>query len=157
MNSIENRPQSKNFTLEQANASLPLVRAIAGDWIRLSREVIECKERLDWLIGNRRLQKGDFYGEELLETERELARDIQQVNEYVEELRALGVEPQPGGMVGFPSNLDGSPIFLSWKYNEPEVLYWYEQQENSLNRKPLYRGRTGSSPNTSDGSLFSTS
>ena len=43
----------KIFTVESANASLPLVRAIVKDLAQLSREVVERRERLALLLAAR--------------------------------------------------------------------------------------------------------
>jgi len=130
------------FTLEQANAALPLVRAIATDLAHLSREVIERRERLAHLRGGRELKSYGPYSEEMAHVEAELERDSQRLQEYVEELRELGVEPKngPEGLVDFPCEMDGRLVWLCWKLGEPEVLYWHELEAGFSGRQPLVAG-----------------
>ena len=129
----------KVFTVEQANAALPLVRAIATDLARLSSDVIERRERLSFLIGGRDRGVKDAYGEELAHVQEELQRDSERLQEYVEELRELGVEPKngPEGLLDFPAVMDGRPVFLCWKLGEPEVLHWHELEAGFRGRQPL--------------------
>ncbi len=132
---------SKFFTIEEANATLPLVKAIATDLATLSREVIERRERLATLHNNRRPSKTlDAYGEELVQIEDELTKDAQRLREYVEELRALGVEPKngPEGLIDFPCQMDGRAVYLCWKLGEPEILHWHEIDAGFRGRQPLY-------------------
>lgn len=130
------------FSIEQANAALPLVRAIATDLAQLSREVIERRERLAHLRGGRELKSYGPYSEELAQVEQELEKDGQRLQEYVEELRELGVEPKngPEGLVDFPSMMDGRLVWLCWKLGEPEVLYWHELEAGFAGRQPLVAG-----------------
>lgn len=131
----------KLFTVEQANATLPLVRAIVRDLAALSSEVIERRQRLTVLLAGR--QRGsDVYGEELAQIEEELEKDSHRLQEYVEELRQLGVEPKNGpmGLVDFPSMMDGRVVYLCWKLDEPEVLYWHELDAGFRGRQPLAAG-----------------
>jgi hypothetical protein len=133
---------SKLFTPEQANAALPLVRSIATDLVRLSREVIERRERLELLSAGRSAAANDPYSEELAQIEEELEKDNAQLLEYVEELRALGVEPKSGpeGLFDFPSMMDGRIVFLCWKLGESEVTYWHELDGGFLGRQSLVAG-----------------
>jgi len=131
--------QRKLFTVEQANASLPLVRAIATDLAKLSRDVIERRERLSILLAGRDRDSRDLYGEELAHVEAELEKDTERLQEYVEELRDLGVDPKngPEGLIDFPALLDGRPIYLCWKLGEPEVLHWHDLDAGFRGRQPL--------------------
>jgi hypothetical protein len=127
------------FTVEQANATLPLVCAIVTDLADLSRELIERRRRLSFLFSGRDPNDRDLYHQELVQVEEDLEKDARRLREYVEELRALGVEPThgPEGIVTFPSMLDGRRMCLSWKLGEPEVLYWHEVDAGYRQRQPL--------------------
>ena len=134
---------AKLFTVEQANAALPLVKAITTDLVALSREVQERRQRLALLTSGRQQQNHrDFYSEELEQIEEELEKDGERLQDYVDELRALGVEPKSGvdGLIDFPSLLDGRIVFLCWKHGEPEVLHWHELDSGFAGRQPLVAG-----------------
>jgi len=135
MSRQSNKPK-KVFTIEEANASLPLVRAIVRDLSELSQEVIERRARLSHLLAGREISEEDPYSAELAHIESELERDGKQLQEYVEELRELGVEPKngPEGLVDFPSMKDGRVVYLCWKLGEPEIQFWHETDAG-------YRGR----------------
>jgi hypothetical protein len=141
MTSEPDRPH-KLFTVEQANAALPLVRAITTDLVRLSRELIERRERLALLSAGRNASAKDPYTEELAQIEEELDKDSDQLRAYVEELRALGVEPKSGpeGLVDFPSMMDDRLVYLCWKLGEPEVLHWHELNAGFGGRQSLIAG-----------------
>ena len=129
----------KVFTVEQANAALPLVRAITKDLAELSRDVIERRERLSLLLKGRERDKRDLYGEELAQVQEELERDTDRLQAYVEELRELGVDPKngPEGLIDFPAVMDGKAVYLCWKLGEPEVLHWHDLEAGFRGRQPL--------------------
>jgi hypothetical protein len=134
-----NHNHHRHFTVEQANAMLPLVRAVAKDLSDLSRDVIERRERLAHLLAGRNKQSTDLYGEELAQIEEELEKDGNRLREYVEELKRLGVEPKngPEGLVDFPTLIDGREAYLCWKLGEPEVLFWHELEAGFAGRQSL--------------------
>ena len=137
MNSTIQKP-AKLFTVEEANQMLPLIRAIASDLVALSAEVMERRHRLDFLTEGRDLSAGDVYGDELAEVEKDLERDTKKLQEYVDELRELGVESKgPEGLVDFPAIIEGRQAYLCWKLGEPEVLYWHEVDAGFEERQPL--------------------
>lgn len=129
----------KLFTVEMANAALPLVRAIVSDWSQLSAEVAERSERLAQLRRGRETRREDPYSEELRQVEQDLAGDAAKLSEYIGELEQLGVEPKSGtdGLVDFPAMLEGRPVYLCWKLGEPEVMYWHDLDAGFAGRQSL--------------------
>jgi hypothetical protein len=130
------------FTIEQANAMLPLVRAITTDLASLARDVVERRHRLALLTAGRDLKPGDPYSDELTQMEGELESDAARLQGYVEELRQLGVEPKGAveGLVDFPCQFDGRLVFLCWRLGEPELLYWHDLDSGFGGRQPLTAG-----------------
>jgi NADH-quinone oxidoreductase subunit A len=132
---------AKTFTIEQANAMLPLVRAITADLTALAREVVERRHRLEVVLAGRDLKAGDPYAEELAHVEAELNRDAIRLKGYLEELRELGVEPKGAidGLVDFPSLMDGRLVYLCWKLGEVEITHWHELEAGYAGRlSPAY-------------------
>jgi hypothetical protein len=137
--SDEGEIKRRLFTVEEANAMLPLVRAIVMDLSQLSKDVVERRERLGNLTANREHRPADFYSDEVAEIEAELERDTQQLYGYVEELRQLGVEPKngPEGLVDFPSLMDDRVVYLCWRLGEPEVMHWHDLDAGFAGRQSL--------------------
>jgi hypothetical protein len=131
--------ESKIFTLEQANAMLPLVRAIVRDLSELSRDVLDRRERLAFLAAGRDANSRDLYGDELTQIEEELHKDNDRLRDYVRELYELGVEPKngPEGLVDFRCLMEGRVVYLCWKYDEPEIRHWHELDAGFAGRQPL--------------------
>jgi hypothetical protein len=148
MDSASDQP-AKIFTIEQASAVLPLVKAITADIVQLSREVIDRRERLAVLTAGRTSKHQDLYGEELAQIEEELEKDTERLKEYVNELCDLGVEPKSGpeGLVDFPCLIDGRLAYLCWKHGEPEILYWHELDAGFQGRQPLMAAEIAGSDN----------
>ncbi|MDX1944875.1 MAG: DUF2203 domain-containing protein [Pirellulaceae bacterium] len=137
--SASNYQPAKLFTIEQANATLPLVRAITADLAALARDVMDRRHRLAKLTAGRDLKAGDPYSEELAQMEADLETDVARLQGYIEELTALGVEPKGAidGLVDFPSLMDGRIVYLCWKLGEPEVLHWHELEGGFAGRQSL--------------------
>ena len=133
---------TKLFTVEEANAMLPLVRAITGDMVALSRDVVDRRDRLNQINEHRESGSRDPYGDEVAQIEQELEKDVDRLNEYARELLQLGVEPKGAteGLVDFPCSMDGRIVYLCWRYGEPEVLYWHEINGGFAGRQPLTVG-----------------
>jgi hypothetical protein len=129
----------KHFTIQEANASLPLVRAIVKDLTELAGEVVQRRDRLSSLPPRGASGPNDPYREELVQIADELKKDSLRLREYVEELLELGVKPRSitQGLVDFPAVLDGRPVYLCWKLGEPEVLHWYDREASFGDRRRL--------------------
>jgi len=116
---------------------LPLVRAILSDLVDLSRQLTERRHRLSLLLGGEASYPRDPYHEELIQVREDLEKDGMRLHEYVEELRALGVEPKSGveGLVDFPAVLNGRKVYLCWKLGEARVLFWHDLEAGYAGRQ----------------------
>jgi hypothetical protein len=150
--SVEAYKPARLFTIEQANAMLPLVRAITSDLAVLAKDVVERRHRLALLVSGRDLKPGDPYSDELAQMEADLERDALRLQGYVDELRELGVEPKGAveGLVDFPCQLDGRLVLLCWKLGESEVLYWHDLDAGFAGRQPLTAGSVSGSYDLDD-------
>ena len=129
----------KYFTAAEANAALPLVRAIVRDVTALFHDLRDRHERLSRLRQAQGGALGDAYQEELQLIQDEFERDQTKMEEFVAELRNLGVElkdPETG-LVDFPSRMQGREVYLCWRYGEPEVGYWHELDAGFAGRQKL--------------------
>jgi len=141
MNRDEDHPQ-RIFTVDEANRTLPLVRAIVSDLAKLSSQVVERKHRVSQLLAGREPEVGDPYTDELADVERQLEADSSRLDGYRHELNELGVIPRngPDGLVDFPAILDGRPAYLCWKLGESEVLFWHDVDDGYAERQRLTAG-----------------
>jgi hypothetical protein len=134
------------FTVEEANATLPLVQAIVQDVVAVSQEIVERRERLAQIKAGRRGSANDAYSEELTQVEDELEAQRARLYEFADELRELGVELKDGlvGLCDFPSMMDDRVVYLCWKLGEPEVLHWHELDAGFSGRRSLAAGAVAS-------------
>ena len=125
----------KRFTVEQANATLPLVKRIVEDIVTQYRVWNEKLNEIDLVAASGRAADS--------ETADRLANEAQAIPREIEgfrrELSALGIEMKdPGmGLIDFPSAMGSRPIFLCWRLGEPEVAYWHEVHAGYAGRQPL--------------------
>ena len=135
-------PGKKFFTPAEANATLPLVRAIVTDITALARELRERQERLARIRPPERGRLGDAYEEELRQVREELEHDRERMLGYVEELSRLGVELKDAdtGLIDFPSRMNGREVYLCWRLGEPDVAHWHELNAGFTGRQKLLAG-----------------
>lgn len=135
----ESYQPKKVFTIEEANATLPLIKVIARDLVKLSGTMLERRERLEILKDGRDFAQGNPYDEELSAIEADLENDARRLRDYAQELTDLGVELKglPDGLIDFPCEMDGRIVYLCWKFGEPEVAHWHELDGGFRGRQPL--------------------
>lgn len=139
MNEVE-----QYFTVEEANARLPLVTRVVRDIVSLYGDVHERRRRLEEI----RLRRGDsdeagsLYREEVSEVEKDLRRDIEQLDGFVGELKSLNVLLKDPiiGRVDFPTKIDDQDACLCWQQGEAEILHWHPMESGCSERTALYEG-----------------
>jgi len=119
------------FTREEANLLLPRLRPL----LERAREVSA-------VLGDRERQKrlrsvtvGNGGGE----AAREMMAEGDELSRLVAEMRDLGVvvrDPSTG-LVDFPAERDGEPVFLCWRMDEDEVAHWHDRDSGFAGRQPL--------------------
>jgi hypothetical protein len=118
------------FTVEQANSSLVLVKRIVTDIVREFARLMECQ---------RRAELADERGSR---QQRERARQqvrhaFGRMQQLRDELEAMGVELKDWarGIVHFPARIDGKPVYLCWRHGEQRVGCWHERNAGFCDRK----------------------
>jgi hypothetical protein len=136
-----NRPlvDKKYFTVAEANATLPLVRAIVRDIAELAHDLQERQERLGRVKPASRSGAKDAHQEELEQAQADFERDQERLAEYEQELKDLGVELKDyfTGLIDFPSWMEDREVLLCWRMGEPEVAYWHELDAGFAGRQKL--------------------
>jgi hypothetical protein len=132
----------KQFTVAAANRTLPLVRMIVSDIVELYRDVRERRDRLAAMErgkGQIAVRPGDPYREEVEQVQRDLHKDEERLQGFVNELQEIGVELKDptSGLVDFPTSVNGQAAYLCWKLGEPEVGHWHGVDAGFSGRQPL--------------------
>ena len=134
---VQKKPRKKIFTLEQANAMLPLLRSVLRDVTDLAHDLRDRHQRLMNIQGQATL--GSAHEEEIQGILRELDRGQGRMAELQAELEELGVELKDyfKGLVDFRAIKDGEEVYLCWMLGEPTVAHWHELDTGFSGRKQL--------------------
>jgi hypothetical protein len=125
----------KRFTLDEANAMLPLVRSIVSDICEVFRTVTGRRTDLHRLLRKGARKAGQVYDDEVAESRADLQEEYDQIWRYREELESLGVflrQPEE-----FPASIVGRDAFFSWRLGEEHIQFWREAEAPLANRKAL--------------------
>lgn len=137
--------RKKYFTVDDANRTLPLVRAIVADVAQLANELQQRHDTWQRIRPGKQSGIGAAHAEELEQIQGELGRGAARLEELMDELRELGVEIKGlDGLVDFPCMMDGREVYLCWRLGETEVGHWHEIDTGFAGRQKLRRELTPS-------------
>ena len=113
----------KYFTPSEARKTLPLVRKIVKDILDTSREMRLVAEEVEGHAEkDPRIQK--------------MADDIEN---FMAELEDIGCFFKDWnfqiGLVDFPAIIDGKEVFLCWRSDEDDIMYYHEMETGFAGRK----------------------
>ena len=138
---VANRPEpgKKYFTVPEANARLPLVRAIVRDITELARSLNERQERLERVKPTERELRNEAHQEEVDQVVAEMERDHARLREFLIELKQLGIEMKDPfvGLIDFPCWMGNREVYLCWRLGEAEVGFWHELDAGFAGRQKL--------------------
>jgi hypothetical protein len=125
----------RTYTIDEANALIPQVRAVllqlAVQQRRLDASHAEMHRQLDAdgdpdsavAAGRQEAETADI---------REGMRTLlQHLSEMSVELRDLEL-----GLVDFPAERDGAPVWLCWRLADARVAFWHPTDEGYATRRP---------------------
>jgi hypothetical protein len=127
---------SAPWTVERANRALPLVKRIADDLVRTHATWQSLVEQFELAATRSSAAKPDAEADRL---EREVQRAAKEIQGFVGELTALGVECKSieSGLMDFPGEREGRLVYFCWKHGEAAVTHWHELDAGFAGRQPL--------------------
>lgn len=68
-----------------------------------------------------------------------LERMVADGNAIIEEIQNFGcvLKDIEAGIIDFPAEIDGRPVYLCWRCDDPWVMYYHELDAGFQGRKPL--------------------
>lgn len=130
----------KTFTLEKANALLPVVESLLDRAIeskaaaeRLEGELQSLRQRI-FVAGGMTV---DVAGVARNRTEAEAY--VQRAKEALSEIDSVGVQIKDldTGLLDFPCRVDGELVLLCWRRGESRIEYWHTLEAGFRGRQPL--------------------
>jgi hypothetical protein len=115
----------KYFTPAEASKTLPLVRKIVKDILDTSREMRLIADEIGSSVEkDPRIQR--------------LADDIEKFMLELEEIGCFFKDWNFSiGLVDFPAIIEGKEVFLCWRSDEDDILYYHEIETGFAGRKPI--------------------
>ena len=115
----------KIFTPAEATQTLPLVKQVVQDILALGREL-------------RGIQAKEIHSVDDQDRFHVLAGELEDLFGELEEVGCSFRAPDfEYGLVDFPSIIDGEPVHLCWRDDEPELRYYHGPLAGFAGRKPI--------------------
>lgn len=113
----------KYFTPSEARKTLPLVKKIVKDILDVSREM--------------RLIADEIGGQ--AEKDPRIQKFADDIENFMLELEEIGCYFKDWnfqiGLVDFPAMIDGEEVFLCWRSDEDDIVYYHEVEAGFAGRK----------------------
>jgi hypothetical protein len=128
-------PMPKTFTLEEARALLPQLRSLVSEMRDVKAKIDamqgDVAKARDVASGNGNVRDRSKIGEAEKLTAR-LTDLMEQVNELGCEIKGIDE-----GLIDFPAEREGRPVYLCWRLGEDEISYWHDLDTGFGGRQPL--------------------
>lgn len=130
----------KIFTLEEANALLPVVESLLDRAIRAKEEAERLEGEMQLLRHRIFLAGGmtvDVGG--IQRNRKETEGQLQTAKDALAEIDAIGVQVKDldTGLLDFPTRVDGELVLLCWRRGEARIEYWHTLEAGFRGRQPL--------------------
>lgn len=130
----------KTFTLEEAQAVLPVVESLLARTMEARRAAAEIERDLQQL-SQRIFLSGGMHVDVLAVNRDRVAHDQHNhhAGKLLAEIDSIGVEVKDldTGLLDFPYKLDDEVVLLCWKQGEQRITHWHTIQDGFRGRKPI--------------------
>ncbi len=125
------------FTLEDAERTLPLVRGIVADLVREYPEWRAAVSRYEALALAARADNGET--EEMQSALDDVNARAARIDGYLKELESIGCvfKGFDAGLVDFLSLRNDEPILLCWRLGEERITHWHPVDGGFEGRRPV--------------------
>ncbi len=129
------------FTLEEANALVPRLRALVQAQMERRSEIEQHIQKLAGLLGRvpEKIELVEGEPADVREAKREVLARVDAYRAGWAELEEIGaVLKDPNlGLVDFYGRVDGQLVWLCWRYGEDSVAHYHSLHEGFAGRKPI--------------------
>jgi hypothetical protein len=113
----------KYFTPSEAKKTLPLVSKIVKDILDTSREMRLIADEIGEKVENDpRIQK-------LADNVESFMQELEEIGCFFKDWNFLI------GLIDFPAIIDGKEVYLCWRSDEDDILYYHEMETGFAGRK----------------------
>ena len=130
------------FTMEQANAMIPVLSAMLRDIFSLNGRIKALAKDIEDLVeiwGKEVFEKGNRDHTLYIERSQKREEVFRELQGKINTIQAYGcfVKNIEHGLVDFLYECGGEYVHLCWKYGEPEIKFWHSMKEGFVGRRPI--------------------
>jgi hypothetical protein len=131
--------QPPTYTPEEANALLPWLRQTLADLRSVQQNIELSGLVLQRLAAHQRRRSAATVAEDMRMAERAIATGRERLRDLIVEITGRGIElrDMSFGLVDFPGERNGNPVWLCWRTDETSVSHWHEIDRGFADRQPL--------------------
>ncbi|MBI2976319.1 MAG: DUF2203 domain-containing protein [Chloroflexi bacterium] len=120
------------FSVEEANALLPILRPLLAQALEARRRVIAAEPDL-WPVLEKAMGNGGS------KKAGAVLADFETIQQNVKAIQSMGIEVKDinTGLIDFPAVRDGREVCLCWRYDEPDVAHWHDTDAGFAGRQRL--------------------
>jgi hypothetical protein len=140
----------KTFTLDEAQALLPLVEAL----LKRAQECKQDAEAVEAELGALQQRIASSGGMRVdvghvAELRSNTEKHLRRLRENIAEMDEIGVQVKDleAGLLDFPCRLDDEIVLLCWRAGEPSIEHWHTMESGFQGRQPVderFRRRSNS-------------
>jgi hypothetical protein len=143
----------KTFTLDEAQAMLPLVEKLLNRALESKRAAESVDQELTDLARRIHMAGGMTVNVAKVAARRaEMQTQIQRARETLQEIDEIGIQIKDldTGLLDFPCRMEEEIVLLCWKAGEPAIEHWHTIESGFQGRQPIddrFRRRSNLRPN----------